>query len=200
MNKVMKISKVLNTIIRIARTLLKVAAIITAVAVVILMFVSSHQDIWSKVGYTLQLGEVTLDLIPNGLIPPETSRLLGFGSLVLSIVLFLLGAKWLQIVQSILTPMAEGRPFDASVSGSLRKLSFVTLIVGGIGQILNMVFFAIQLHSIQLSNLFNPEYVAGYTVENVMDTNFLIVFGVLLLMSHVFRYGEALQQLSDETL
>ena len=119
---------------------------------------------------------------------------------MLSTVLFISGAKWLQIVQSILTPMAEGRPFDTCVSERLRKLSFITLIVGGIAQILNMVVFAIQLNCINLNSLFNPEYVAGYTVENVMDTNFLIVFGVLLLMSHVFRYGEELQALSDETL
>lgn len=200
MNKVMKISKILNIVIGIARTLLKVAAIITMVAVVILMFVSMRQDIWNNVGYTLQLGEVTLDLIPNGTITPITSRLLGIGSLVLSTILFFFGAKWLQIIQRILTPMAEGRPFDASVADNLRKLSFITLIVGGISQILNMVFFALQLNSINLGNLFNSEYVAGYTVENVMDTNFLIVFGVLFLMSHVFRYGEQLQRLSDETL
>ena len=50
MNKVMKISKVLNTIAGIARTLLKVAAIVTAVAVVILMFASSRQDIWDNMG------------------------------------------------------------------------------------------------------------------------------------------------------
>ncbi len=200
MNKVIKISKILNTITGIARTLLKVAAIITAVAVLILMFASIRQDVWNDVGYTLQLGEVTLDLIPNGTIPLGTSRLLGYGSLVLSVVLFLYASKWLRIVQCILTPMAEGRPFDANVSDSLRKLSFITLIVGGISQIINMVFFSFQLHSINLDNLLNPEYVAGYTVENVIDTNFLIVFGVLLLMSHVFRYGEQLQQLSDETL
>ncbi len=200
MNKVTKISKVLNIFIRIARTILKVGAIATAVLVLILMFVSMRQDIWNHVGYTVQLGEVTLDLIPNGTIPPETSRLLGIGSLILSIVFYLYCAKWLQIVQSILTPMAEGRPFDASVADSLRKLSFITLIVGCISQILDMVFFALQLNSINLDNLFNSEYVAGYTVENVMDMDFLIVFGVLFLMSHVFRYGEQLQQLSDETL
>ena len=196
----MKISKVLNTIIGICRIVLKVAAIMSAVAVCILLFIPKHSDIWQSIGYTIQLGEVTLDLIPNGTIPLGTSRLLGYGSLVLTTVLFLYGAKWLQIVQSILTPMAEGRPFDANVSGNLRKLSLITLIVGGISQIINMVFFFFQLNSINLDNLFNPEYVAGYTVENVIDTNFLIIFGVLLLMSHVFRYGEELQKLSDETL
>ena len=33
-----------------------------------------------------------------------------------------------------------------------------------------------------------------------MNMNFILLFAVLYLMSHVFRYGEQLQQLSDETL
>lgn len=200
MNKVMKISKVLNTFAGIGRTLFKVAAILDAIVVVILMFVSKHHDIWRSIGYTLQLGDITLELIPDGMIPPEASRLLILGALILFIPLSLYGAKWLHIVQGILAPMAQGKPFDRSVSDSLRKLSFITLIVGAISEIGDMVFYALELSSIKLDALFNPAFVSGYTVEQTMDMNFLVVFGVLFLMSHVFRYGEELQQLSDETL
>lgn len=200
MNKVMKISKGLNTITGICRTLLKVAAIMDAVAVVILLFAAKHNEIWQSVGYTLQLGHVTLELIPDGVIPPESTRLLMIGALALCVPLFLCGAKWLQIVQGILIPMSEGKPFDRSVSDSLRKLSFITLIIGGIGEAVNMGLSALELSSVKLDALFNPAFVAGYTVEMDVDMNFLLVFGVLFLLSQVFRYGEELQQLSDETL
>ena len=33
-----------------------------------------------------------------------------------------------------------------------------------------------------------------------VDLTFLIYWAILLLLSYVFRYGEELQQLSDETL
>lgn len=200
MNKVMKISKGLNTFAGIARSLLKAAAIVIAVCVVILLFVSKHHDIWRNVGYTLQLGDVTLALIPDGMIPPEATRLLIMGGLIFCIPLLLFSARCIHIVQDILTPMSQGKPFDRSVSDSLHKLSFITLIVGGIAEAGDMALSALQLYSVKLDALFNPEFVAGYTVEQTMDMNFLLLFGVLFLMSHVFRYGEELQQLSDETL
>ena len=200
MQKVTKISKVLNTIIGICRIILKVAAIVSAVAVCILLFIPKHSDIWQSIGYTIQLGEVTLELIPDGMIAPESARLFSIGSVALSVLLFLFAAKWLHIVQGILTPMSQGKPFDRNVSTSLRKLSFITLIIGGIGEAVNMGFFALQLRNFNLDALFNPALVAGYTVEMKMDMNFLLIFGILLLLSHVFRYGEELQTLSDETL
>lgn len=200
MNKVMKISKVLNTIAGIARMLLKVAAIVTAVAVVIVMFVSGSNDIWADVDYTLHLGQLTLELIPDGMIAPESVRLMLLGSLVLAVPLFLLAAKWLGIVQGILSPMSEGKPFDSRVSDSLRKLSFITLITGFIGQSANMGLTALELSNVRLDTLFNSARVANHTVTMEMDMGFLLVFGVLYLMSYVFRYGEELQALSDETL
>ena len=200
MNKVMKISNNLNIFVGVARTIFKSAAIVIAVCVVILLFVSPHHDIWRNANHTLQLGLVTLDLIVDGAVPAEVTRNGIIGGLIFCIPLLLFGAKCLRIVQDILTPMSQGKPFDQKVSLSLRKLSFITLIVGTIYQAGTMLLSALQLNNVNLTNLFNPEFVAGYTVEFIFDTNFILVFAVLYLMSHVFRYGEELQQLSDETL
>ena len=200
MNKVMKISKGLNTFAGIARTMLKVAAIIIAVAVVILLFVSPHHEMWRNGTYTLGLGQFSLELIPDGFITPETIRLLMIGGLSFCIPLLLLSAKYLHIIQDILTPMSQGKPFDKSVSGSLRKLSFITLIIGTINEVGNAVSVLVPISCFDPSILFNPEYVSGYTLGTVLNLNFLLPCAVLYLMSHVFRYGEELQQLSDETL
>lgn len=200
MNKVMKISKALNTIAGIGRTLLKVAAIIIAVSVVILMFVSPNHEMWRNGTYTLGLGQVTLELIPDGFITPETTRLLMIGGLSFCIPLLLFSAKYLHIIQDILIPMSQGKPFDKSVSGSLRRLSFITLIIGAINEVGNAVSVLVPISCFDPSILFNPEYVSGYTLGTVLNLNFLLPCAVLYLMSHVFRYGEELQQLSDETL
>ena len=200
MNKVMKISNVLNTLAGIVKSLLKAAAIVIAVCVVILLFVSPHHEMWSNGTYTLGLGHVTLELIPDGAIPPEATRLLTIGGLIFSIPILLFCAMCLHILQDILKPMSEGKPFDKSVSASLRKLSFITLIAGGIIEVGKVVLSALQLHSVKLDALFNPDLVAGYTVDFVINGNLILLFAVLYLMSHVFRYGEELQQLSDETL
>lgn len=200
MNKVMKISKVLNTLSGIVRTMLRVAAVIIAVAVVILLFVSPDHEMWRNGTCTVGLGHVMLELIPDGAIPPAATRLFTIGSLSFCIPLLLFGAMCLRTIQDILKPMSEGKPFDKSVSSSLRKLSFITLIAGGIIEAGKTVLSAFMLHSINLDALFNPELVAGYTVDFVLDGNMIVLFAVLYLMSHVFRYGEELQQLSDETL
>ena len=200
MNKVMKISKTLNTIAGVIRTILKVAAIIIAVAVAILMFVSSEHEMWRNGTYTLGLGQVTLELVPDVSISTETTRLLMIGGLIFCIPLLLFSAKYLHIIQDILIPMSQGKPFDRSVSSSLRKLSFITLIIGVISEIGNAVAVLVPISCFDPSILFNPEYVSGYTLGTVLNLNFLLPCAILYLMSHVFRYGEELQQLSDETL
>ena len=54
---------------------------------------------------------------------------------------------------------------------------------------------AYDLHLLLLS-----EKISHVEFMFVFDLSFLVVYGVLLLLSYIFRYGEELQQLSDETL
>ncbi len=200
MDKMMKISRNLNIFAKVAKEVTKAAAIVVAVCVVILLFVSAHHEMWRNGTYSLELGNVTLELIPDGAIPAEVTRRTVISGLIFCIPVLLFAAKCLAIVQDILTPMTEGKPFDKKVSQSLRKLSFLTLAAGALWETGSMVLSALRLGSIKLDALFNPELVAGCTVEHVLNTNFIFLFAVLYLMSHVFRYGEELQQLSDETL
>ena len=200
MEKMMKISKNLNTLANVAKHLFQAAAIVIAVCVIILLFVSPHHDMWQDGTYSLELGNVTLELIPDGAIPAEVTRRTVIWGLIFCIPLFLLTARCLGIVQDILLPMSQGKPFAGSVAESLRKLSLFALIGGGITELGGLVLSALRLGSIKLDALFNPQLVAGYTVEHVMSMDFILLFAVLYLMSHVFRYGEQLQQLSDETL
>ena len=200
MDKIMKTSKNLNTFANVAKSLFQTAAIIIAVCVVILLFVSPHHHMWQNGTYNLELGNVTLELIPDGAIPAEATRRAVIAGLIFCIPVLLFAAKCLGMIQDILIPMTQGQPFDKKVSQSLRKLSFITLAAGALIEIGEIALSALRLNSIRMDALFNPELVAGYTVEHVMNMDFILLFAVLYLMSLVFRYGEELQQLSDETL
>ena len=200
MEKMMKISNNLNTLAGVARGLFRAAAIVIAVCVVILLFVSPHHEMWRDGTYSLELGHVTLDLIPDGAIPAEVTRNTVIAGLIFCIPVLLFWAKCLTIVRNILTPMSQGQPFNTKVSQNFRKLSFITLVAGAVMELGGMALSALRLGSIRLDTLFNPELVSGYTVEHVMNTDFILLFAALYLMSHVFRYGEELQALSDETL
>ena len=73
-------------------------------------------------------------------------------------------------------------------------------VIGVISEIGNAIAVLVPISCFDPSILFNPEYVSGYTLGTVLNLNFLLPCAILYLMSHVFRYGEELQQLSDETL
>lgn len=200
MDKMKTISKNWNTIIGAIRGIFKAAAVVIAVCVVILLFVSPQHEMWRNAAYSLELGHVTLALIPDGAIPADVTRNTIIGGLIFCIPLLLVISRCLGVVQDILQPMTEGRPFDRKVSDSFRKLSFYVLIGGFLAEAASKLGSALELHSVNLDALFNPAMVSGCTVEIVMDTGFIFLFAALYLMSHVFRYGEQLQQLSDETI
>lgn len=200
MEKMTRIAKNLNILAQVARKIFTVAAWIIAVCIVILLFVSPHHEMWQNADYTIRLGEVDLILIPDGAVPAEATRNRVMGGLILCIPLLLLAARCLGVVQEILIPMSQGKPFDRKVSENLRTLSFLVFIGGFLAEAGRMITTALILNGANLKNLFNPSLVAGYEVEITMNITYIFVFGVLHLLSYVFRYGEELQQLSDETL
>jgi hypothetical protein len=200
MNKIINISKNLNLCAGVCRSIFKAAVWIIAVSIVILLFVSPHHDMWRNGTFTLELGQVTLDLVPDSAVSPEATRNGVIGGLIFCIPVLLFAVKCLSIVQEILRPMAEGKPFDANISRSLRKLSFLIPIGCAVAEAGELLLSTLRLRNFPLDALFNPELVAGYTVNYVLEGNFVLIFAALYLMSHVFRYGEELQQLSDETL
>ena len=200
MEKMMKISKNLNIFANVAKHLFRVAAVIIALAAVILLFLSPHHPMWQNGTYSLTLGNVALELIPDSAIPAEATRSALIIGLVFCDPVLFFSAKCLAIIQDILTPMTQGKPFDTKVADSLKKLSFIVLAAGAVMEVGKVALSALLLNSIRIDALFNPELVAGYTVKHVLSMNFIFLFAVLYLMSHVFRYGEELQALSDETL
>jgi len=118
-----------------------------------------------------------------------------FAALLLVFVCYVI-----RVVRQILQPMAAGKPFDSAVSGSLRKLSWITLIGGGILSAVQLAGELVIYHMYDLETLFLSEKIAGVTTNCNLDMTFLLGFALLYLLSCVFRYGEALQQESDETL
>ena len=92
--------------------------------------------------------------------------------------------------------MREGRPFDAGVSGRLRLLGWVSIAWGVVINLYNLLlcgWIGRVLQSLDVG--------AGtLEMEHVLDGSFLVIALLLFLFSYIFRYGEELQKLSDETL
>ena len=96
--------------------------------------------------------------------------------------------------------MKEEKPFDAVVSTNLKKLAKLSITLG---ILYNIIILAEQVMTVFVYDL--PQLLINEKIVHVdgmfqVDLTFLIYWAILLLLSYVFRYGEQLQQLSDETL
>jgi len=103
-------------------------------------------------------------------------------------------------IREILDPMKEEKPFDSIVSTNLKKLARLSI---NLGIFYNMIVLSEQILTVFVYDL--PGLLISDKITHVggmfqVDLTFLIYWAILLLLSYVFRYGEELQQLSDETI
>jgi len=105
----------------------------------------------------------------------------------------------LQILRRILRPMTHHRPFSGT-GKLLAKLGWVSLAVFAIENLTDYAMQYIMENQYRFADFFLGGHITKVTYEFQPDTTFLLIAAVVFLLSGVFRYGEELQQLSDETL
>ena len=148
----------------------------------------------------LQLGNVTFR--PTAEFLPEQSAIfrLNMIKLIFSFVLSVISLAWIVCAKDCLEPILQGNPFDGSASRNLRKLAFLTCFQGITANIMAYIIFdqTISTYWEYIFDLYGRIGVFGLKYD--FRWEFLIAAAVLFLASSVFRHGDALQQLSDETL
>lgn len=110
------------------------------------------------------------------------------------------GRRGVGYIREILNPMKEEKPFDSIVSTNLKKLAKLSITMG---ILYNIILLSEQVMTAFVYNL--PGLLISEKIVHVdgmfqVDLAFVVYWAILLLLSYVFRYGEELQQLSDETL
>ena len=110
-----------------------------------------------------------------------------------------LAAAWygIRIIRHILAPMKEGQPFSKGISDDFKKLGWFLIGWGAVYNVFDL-FLKNQLALRLLPVMGDGPVEVG--IEHHIDLTFLIIAFVLFLCSYIFRYGEELQQLSDETV
>ena len=121
-------------------------------------------------------------------------------TLLVSCRLFYDGRRGVGYIREILKPMTEGKPFDSIVSTNLKKLAKLSVVIG---ILVNVIMLADQIMTVFVFNL--PDLLISEKITHVtgmfkLDLTFIVYWAILMLLSYVFRHGEQLQQLSDETL
>lgn len=202
MEQMMKTAKGLRGFFKVLHILLKVAAVtcLVGLGIIAVGFLFNLDPSMIGEGYeNIELGVLEFSLA-EAYAPDERLVLIYLaGMIVAALVLVLFCSKAIKCVLEMLDPMTEGKPFAGVISANLKKLA-VYIIIMGVGVNLvdlvdTMVCSGHLLKLLAASEVFNR-----VTVHYEIDLSFLVTPGVLFLLSYIFRYGEELQQLSDETL
>ena len=127
----------------------------------------------------------------------QLSQVISYLAIGISIVV-----SWycIKFLRQIIAPMKEGLPFQPGTSRIIRKFAWITLIGSGLTQVGSFFGQLYQIRAYDLNALINPEFVSSFHATPTINTTFIDISLFFLFLSYIFRYGESLQQLADETL
>ena len=106
----------------------------------------------------------------------------------------------IRFLRKILSPVKEGRPFDADVVLNLKKLAWVILIGGGVIQLLGILQRVLLVNALPMDVIFSSPAIESVEYVFTMNFGFVWVFCLIRFLAQIFAYGAQLQLESDETL
>jgi len=203
MNNLTNTAKKLDKAFEIAHTVL--FALTVACAVFIVLIGLTRIMGWDPefIGTDYNKFEVGfLELTVADACAPDKWLILGQAvfTLVVACRLFWDGRKGVGYIREILKPMTEEKPFDAIVSTNLQKLARLSINLGILWNIITLAEQIMMVFVHDLPGLLISEKITHIGGMFQVDLTFIVYWAILMLLSYVFRYGESLQQLSDETL
>ena len=197
-SKLIKTANTLDKVIKIIGGLTKAFAIVCAVFALLVIIFGSRMFVPGSL--TLELDYITIHLSEKFQAVTGYVKLFAIVGLAVGCVLCLLAWDGTVLLRRILAPMKEGRPFEESVSADLCRGGWLVVIGGAAAQVLGIAERLFLLRAYPVEAVFSSEAIAKLEYTFVFDFSFLLMAAALFFLSYVFRYGQSLQQLSDETL
>ena len=203
MDKLTSTARKIDIVFKIADVMLKIAFVACLVCIGIVVVGKAFDlpdEMIGNVDQLLEFGPLTLTVADS--FTPDFDRMLiqAAAMLALGAACSFIGILGVKTVRAILAPMKEGKPFASEISKNLRKLGWLSLILGVAVQVMEAVslfsLFIVQ----DMEALLISEKITHVDVNISFDLSFLIIPAVFFLLAYVFNYGEQLQTLSDETL
>ena len=203
MNNLTNTAKKLDKVFEIAHIVFGALAIasIVGVALIAVAYVLKLDPVMIGTGYaSFDVGFLELEAAEA--YSPDKWLILGHAAftLLVSCRLFYDGRRGMGYIREILKPMTEEKPFAAIVSTNLKKLAKLSIVIGILVNIIILSEQIMMIFVFDLPSLLISEKIVHVGGMFKIDLTFLIYWAILMLLSYVFRYGESLQQLSDETL
>ena len=203
MTKLNSTARKIDTVFKILDVLISIAgvALLVGLAIIGAAFLFQLDPEMVGTGYnTVRLGFLELQIADMYAPDPYHVLKVMAAQLALSLVMVLVARLCVKCIRQILKPMVENKPFDGAVSANLKKMAKYSLVYGITANVIELLSGIALIRGYDLDMLIMHEMIPHAEFQFSMDLGFLVVWGILLLLSYVFRYGEELQQLSDETL
>lgn len=199
MEKIMKSTKLLHKILGILFWGIVVVYVVGALVMFLALVAIKDTAVFD--GFPIFIGDYTL-LLSKGFTRAQMGQFLWLMFAGYAIFGGLYGYG-IRILQGILEPMTQGKPFNTAVSDGLKKLSYAVLVFGVADVILRVAADVVYNKMIDIPSLFAAGVVESYSISistMIGYFDFVVWFFVIRLFRRIFIYGETLQQLSDETL
>lgn len=206
MDKLIKTAKRLDTFFKVLQKIIKITMIVVVCVLGVLTIANivNPDAIIANGFYSVDIGPITIKLTES-YSPEDNNMVLAYAWIGVGLAAIAVVAVYYAFgqVRKILQPMSEGNPFHPTVSTNIRKVAYVSVVLGIVANVASYIeaFNAIKMiDSLNLLEYVKEGIIQSITANFNMDLTFLVVFFCLLLMSYIFRYGEELQQQVDETL
>ena len=178
----------------------QVCLISFALAIGLSLFYAFNKDV-----YNTLFGSIRIDFLQlifkddTALHKDSMSMWLPLILLIIAILIFII-YKSIQTIESICTIAMDHTPFDVRVANHIKNLAKYILAGGIVFNILEVCRVMYFKQIINFDLLFNTKYVTQINFGIRLHLSFLVFAALIYLLSYIFRYGQELQQLSDETL
>lgn len=196
--KLIKTAKSLDSWVKFGYWMFLVAGIFFAVMLPVLLL--QQNWLYQSASWNLSLRFVNIQLSESLQVDSAMVKLqlsIGFGFCV---ALFFLLAYVCKLLRRILEPMKEGKPFEAGIADKFRRLAWVTTISSVVFLVAGLAAQFLIGAAYPWERIFAPDAVAKIEISPNLSLGLLFIPAFLFFLSYIFRYGEALQQESDETL
>ena len=184
--------------------ILKIVRWVCLISVVLLiglsLFYAFNKDIYNTLFGSIRIDYLQLifndDLALN---KDKMSMWLPLILLIIAILIFII-YKSIQTIESICKIAMDHTPFDVRVANHIKNLAKYILAGGIVFNILEVCRVMYFKQIINFDLLFNTKYVTQINFGIRLHLSFLVFAALIYLLSYIFRYGQELQQLNDETL
>ena len=202
LDKLSSTAKKLDTFFKILQKVIEVSVIVVlcVLAVLTIATIVDPTAVISSGLTSLELGLLSITLTDTHM--PDNGTLLCYAWICAVIGIFFAAVlrKGLRVIRKILDPMTEGRPFHPETSDDLKKLAFLSLLLGVAQNLWTLVEAIVSMYAYRVSGLLEASGINSVTINYTLELGFLVVFFVFLLMSYIFSYGAELQAEADTTL